>query len=41
VDLGAGAERYFPVDISDPLSRFTLDEAVKEARQKGLHVAVG
>jgi DNA-binding NarL/FixJ family response regulator len=41
VDLGASAERYFPVDISDPLSRFTLDEVVKAARQKGLHVAVG
>lgn len=37
-DLG---ERYFSVDISDPLSRFTLDEAVRAAREKGLHVAVG
>lgn len=41
VDLGAGAERYFSLDISDPLWRFTFDEAVKAARQKGLHVAVG
>ena len=41
VNLGASAERYFSVDISDPLSRFTLDEALKAARQKGLHVAVG
>jgi hypothetical protein len=41
VDLGASAERYFPVDIFDPLSRFTFDEAVKAARQKGLRVAVG
>ena len=41
VDLGAAAERYFPLDISDPLSRFTVDEAVKLARQEGLHVAVG
>ena len=41
VDLGASAARYFSVDISDPLSRFTLDEAVKSARHEGLHVAVG
>ena len=41
VDLRASAERYFSVDISDPLSRFALDEEVKSARQKGLHVAVG
>lgn len=41
VDLGASAARYFSLDISDPLSRFTLDEAVKSARQKGLHVSVG
>jgi KaiC/GvpD/RAD55 family RecA-like ATPase len=41
LDLGAAAERYFPLDISDPLSRFTVDEAVKAARQEGLHVAVG
>ena len=41
VDLDASADRYFSIDISDPLSRITLDEAVKAARQKGLHVAVG
>lgn len=41
VNLPASAERYFSVDISDPLSRFKLDAMVKAARQKGLHVAVG
>ena len=41
LDLNAIAERYFPLDISDPLSRFMVDEAVKAARQEGLHVAVG
>jgi DNA-binding NarL/FixJ family response regulator len=41
VDFGATAERYFPLDISDPVLRFTVDEAVKAARQEGLHVAVG
>jgi len=41
VNLRVGAERYFSVDIADPLSRFKLDAAVKVARQKGLHVAVG
>jgi DNA-binding NarL/FixJ family response regulator len=41
VDLGASAERYFPVDISDPHWRFTLHEAVKSARQQDLHVGVG
>jgi len=41
LNLDATAERYFPLDISDPLSRFMVDEAVKVARQEGLHVAVG
>jgi hypothetical protein len=41
VDLGAAAERYFPLDMSDPLSSFTVDEAVKAARQQGLLIAVG
>jgi DNA-binding NarL/FixJ family response regulator len=41
VNLGGAAEQYFPLDISDPLSRLAVDEAVKAARQKGFHVAVG
>jgi len=41
VDIGAAAERYFPLDISDPLSRLTVDETVKVARREGLHVAFG
>ena len=41
VDFGAAAERYFPLDISDPVLRFTVDGAMKAARQEGLHVAVG
>jgi len=41
VDLDGTAERYFPLDISDPLSGFMVDDAVKAARQEGLHVAVG
>ena len=41
VDHGAAAERYCPLDISDPLSRFAVNEAVKTARQGGLHVTVG
>ena len=41
LDLTTSAERFFSVEISDPLSKITLDEAVKAARQKGLHVAVG
>ena len=38
---GVDAERYFMYDISDPLSIVTVDDAVKAARQKGLHVALG
>ena len=38
---GVGAERYFAYEISDPLSRVKVDDAVKAARQKGLHIAVG
>jgi DNA-binding NarL/FixJ family response regulator len=41
VDLDATAERYFPLDISEPLSRFMVDDAEKAARQEGLNVAVG
>lgn len=41
VELDARTDRYLSIDISNPLSMFTLDEAVKAATQKGLHVAVG
>ena len=43
VDLPAAAEgkRYLALDIADPLSTFTADEAVKAATRAGLHVAVG
>jgi DNA-binding NarL/FixJ family response regulator len=41
VDLGTAAEWFFALDISDPLSRFAVDKAVKAAMQEGLHVAVG
>jgi DNA-binding NarL/FixJ family response regulator len=43
VDHGAAAERkrYLALDIANPLSAFTVDEAVKAATREGLHVAVG
>ena len=43
VDLRATAERkrYLALDIADPLSAFTVDEAVKAATRAGLQVAVG
>ncbi len=43
VDLPAAAKRkrYLALDIADPLSTFTADEAVKAATRAGLHVAVG
>jgi len=43
LDIGAAVEHkhYLPLDITHPLSTFTVDAAVKAAAQKGLHVAVG
>jgi len=43
VDLRAAAEekRYVALDIANPLSTFTINEVVKEAKREGLHIAVG
>jgi len=42
VDLRAAeGKRYLALDINNPLSAFTVDEAVKAATQEGHYVAVG
>jgi hypothetical protein len=43
IDLRTAAEakRYLALDDADPLSIFTIDEAVKAAKREGLHIAVG
>jgi DNA-binding NarL/FixJ family response regulator len=41
VDPSATAGRYFPLDVSDPLSTSAVGAAAEEAILEGLHFAVG